>query len=238
MNVSLHVVLFSVKYSNTDASPFTAEWDTQFKGLYMGLPRLCYSSDGRYLLLPSLCGSRNVLYVYDFTDETMTSLVSPLGVNTSMLGLAVFGHYVVVNIVDYNTPYRLYVFDLRGLNKKDNDSNDWYLIAQHEFKNAEKTKVEWVIDRFFPDNESIPVESVYIHSNDTQSKRPLMVLVHGGPNSNVPSKISLFAVCFLLSNSFPILVNYYIGVVAYIASGFDMLIPNYRGSTGFGQGNS
>ncbi|CAF4349696.1 unnamed protein product, partial [Rotaria magnacalcarata] len=38
-----------------------------------------------------------------------------------------------------------------------------------------------------------------------------MVLVHGGPNSNVP-------------------MNYYIGVIAYVALGFDMLIVNYRGS--------
>ncbi|CAF2088301.1 unnamed protein product [Rotaria magnacalcarata] len=42
-----------------------------------------------------------------------------------------------------------------------------------------------------------------------------MVLVHGGPNSNVS-------------------MNYYIGVIAYVALDFDMLIVNYRGSIGFG----
>ncbi|CAF4166778.1 unnamed protein product, partial [Rotaria magnacalcarata] len=81
----------NVTYSNAD--PFRAEWDTQFKGLYMSPPRLGYSSDGRYLLLPSLCGSRNVLYVYDFVEQNIIPLDSPLGVNTSMIDLGVFGHY-------------------------------------------------------------------------------------------------------------------------------------------------
>jgi dipeptidyl aminopeptidase/acylaminoacyl peptidase len=31
-------------------------------------------------------------------------------------------------------------------------------------------------------------------------------------------------------------VDYYIGVVAYISMGYDVLIVNYRGSVGFGQG--
>ncbi|CAF3545004.1 unnamed protein product [Rotaria sp. Silwood1] len=206
----------NVNYSNPTAAPFTAEWDTQFKGLYGSIPLRCYSSDGRYLLLPSFCGSRNVLYIYDFIEQKIISLDSPLGVNTSMIGLAVFGHYVAVNIVDCRTPFRLYVFDLRTLNKKDKDTNDWYLIVEHEFKKEEKNKIEWNLDRFFPDNESIPVESIYVHVHDTQSKRPLMVLIHGGPNSTVT-------------------LNYYIGVVAYISLGFDMLIVNYRGSVGFGQ---
>jgi hypothetical protein len=33
-----------------------------------------------------------------------------------------------------------------------------------------------------------------------------------------------------------IVVDYYIGVISYIALSFDVLIVNYRGSTGFGQG--
>ncbi|CAF1141276.1 unnamed protein product [Rotaria sordida] len=206
----------NVNYSNPNVAPFTAEWDTQFKGLYGSFPLRCYSSDGRYLLLSSISGSRNVLYIYDFTEEKMLSLDSPLGVNTSVNGLAIFGHYVVVNIVDCRTPFRLYIFDLRNLNKIDKDINDWYLIVEHEFKKEEKNKIEWNLDRFYPDNELIPVESIYVHIRDTQSKRPLMVLIHGGPNGNVT-------------------LNYYIGVVSYIALGFDVLIVNYRGSTGFGQ---
>jgi hypothetical protein len=105
-----------------------------------------------------------------------------LSVNTSLNGLAIFGHYVAVNIVDCRTPYRLYVFDLRTLNK---DKNGWHLIVEHEFKKEEKNKIQWKVDRFFPDNELIPVESIYAHISDTQSKRPLMVLVHGGPNGIV-----------------------------------------------------
>ena len=121
-------------------------------------------------------------------NKKFISLDSPLGVNTSINGLAIFGHYVAVNIVDCRTPYRLYVFDLKTLNKK-NDNNGWYLIAEHEFKKEEKNQIQWNLDRFFPDNELIPVESVYVHVRDTQSKRPLMVLIHGGPNSNVPSEL-------------------------------------------------
>ncbi|CAF4970010.1 unnamed protein product, partial [Rotaria magnacalcarata] len=150
----------NVTYSNAD--PFRAEWDTQFKGLHMSPPRLGYSSDERYLLLPSY-------YVV---------------------------HEMFLNVVDYRTPYRLYVFDLKSLSKKVKDPNDWYLITEHEFKTEEKNRIEWNVDRFFPDNELIPVESVYVH---------------------------------------PVLVNYYIGVIAYVALGFDMLIVNYRGSIGFGQ---
>lgn len=115
----------------------------------------------------------------------MISLDSPLGVDTSVIGLAIFGNYVAANVVDCRTPYRLYVFDLRSLSKKVKDNNDWHLIVGHEFKNQEKNKIQWNVDRFFPDNESIPVESIYVHTPDTQSKRPLMVLVHGGPNSTV-----------------------------------------------------
>ncbi len=112
-----------------------------------------------------------------------------MDVNTSINGLAIFGHYVAVNVVDYRTPYRLYVFDLQTLNKKkDDDNNGWYLIAEHEFKKEEKYEIQWNVDRFFPDKELIPVESVYVHVGDIKSKRPLMVLIHGGPNSNVPSE--------------------------------------------------
>ncbi len=127
-----------------------------------------------------------MLYIYDFTEENFFSLDSPLGVNTSVNGLAIFGHYVVANIVDCRTPYRLYVFDLNTLNK---ESDGWHLIAEHEFKKEEKHEIQWKLDRFFPDNELIPVESIYVHISDTQSKRPLMVLVHGGPNSVVGCKL-------------------------------------------------
>jgi len=180
---------FSVNYSNPAAGPFTAEWDTQFKGIYLPIPLRCYSSDGRYLLVRSISGSRNVLYVYDLIEEKLISLDSPLGVKTSINGLAIFGDYVAVNISDYCTPYRLYVFDLKTLNKIDNENNGWYLIVEHEFKKEEKNEIQWNLDRFFPDNELIPVESVYLHRNDNQLKRPLMVLIHGGPNSNVPCKL-------------------------------------------------
>ncbi|CAF1295607.1 unnamed protein product [Rotaria magnacalcarata] len=121
----------NVTYSNAD--PFRAEWDTQFKGLHMSPPRLGYSSDERYLLLPSY-------YVV---------------------------HEMFLNVVDYRTPYRLYVFDLKSLSKKVKDPNDWYLITEHEFKTEEKNRIEWNVDRFFPDNELIPVESVYVHVRDT-----------------------------------------------------------------------
>jgi len=176
---------------NPTTAPFTAEWDTQFKGLYSSFPLRCYSSDGRYLLLRSISGSRHVLYIYDFIEEKYFSLDSPLGVNTSIRGLAIFGHYVLVNVIDCRTPYRLYVFDLKTLNKKDKDINSWYLIVEHQFKKEEKNQIQWNLDRFFPDNESIPVESIYVHIRDTQSKRPLMVWVHGGPNSNVSCKLSM-----------------------------------------------
>jgi len=33
-----------------------------------------------------------------------------------------------------------------------------------------------------------------------------------------------------------ILVDYYVSVASYVAIGFDVLIVNYRGSVGFGQG--
>ncbi len=114
-----------------------------------------------------------------------------MGVNTSIRGLAIFGYYVVVNIIDCRTPYRLYVFDLKTLNKKDKDINGWYLIVEHQFKKEEKNQIQWKLDRFFPDNELIPVESIYVYVRDTQSKRPLMVYVHGGPNSNVSCKLSM-----------------------------------------------
>jgi dipeptidyl aminopeptidase/acylaminoacyl peptidase len=114
-----------------------------------------------------------------------------LGTKTSVQGLAIFGHYIAVNVVDFRTPYRLYVFDLKTLNKKEKDNNGWYLIVEHEFKQEEKNQIEWNLDRFFPDKELIPVESIYVHIRDTQSKRPLMVLIHGGPNSAVPGELSM-----------------------------------------------
>lgn len=177
-----------MEYSNPTTAPFTAEWDTQFKGIYTPIPLRCYSSDGRYLLIRTTSGSRNVLYVYDFTEHKLHPLESPLGVNTSVNGLAIFGHYVAVNVVDYCTPYRLYVFDLNGLKKGQADKNAWHFIAGHEFQKKEKYQIQWNIDRFFPDKELIPVESVYLHAKDADKKRPLMVLVHGGPNSNVHSQ--------------------------------------------------
>ena len=187
----------SVNYSNLNPAPFKAEWDTQFKGLYMPLSRRCFSSDGCYLLLRSTSGSRNVLYIYDFTEENMISLESPLGANTSMNGLAIFDHYVAVNVVDCCTPYRLYIFDLKTLNRMDKDNNGWHLVVEHEIKNEDGHKIEWNLDRFFPDNEFVPVESIYVHISDAQSKRPLMVLIHGGPNSNISRELSII-ICFIL----------------------------------------
>ncbi|CAF1314985.1 unnamed protein product [Rotaria sordida] len=113
----------NVEYLNPTAALFTAEYDTQFKGIYIPLLFRCYSSDGRYLLLCSLSGSCNVLYIYDFIEQKLIFLDSPLGVNTSVNGLAIFGHYVVVNIVGFRTPYQLYVFDLKTLNNTDKDNN-------------------------------------------------------------------------------------------------------------------
>ncbi|CAF3853486.1 unnamed protein product [Adineta steineri] len=201
---------------NRSSALFKSEWDTQFKGLYEPLPHLCYSCDGRYLLLPSISGSRDVLYIYDFTEQKMISIDSPLGVNISVKGLAIFGHYIAVNVVDCRTPYRFYIFDLKTLDKVDKDTNGWHLIVEHDFKKEEKNQIVWNLDRFFPDNETIPVESIYVHTCDTQTKRPLMVSVHGGPNSVAT-------------------LNYHVDDVAYISSGFDLLLVNYRGSTGFGQ---
>ncbi|CAF3441484.1 unnamed protein product [Rotaria sp. Silwood2] len=43
--------------------------------------------------------------------KKIISLDSPSGVNTSVHGLFIFDHYVAINVVDYRTLYRLYVFD-------------------------------------------------------------------------------------------------------------------------------
>jgi len=181
----------NVKYAKDSSQLFSAEWDEQFTGIYSPIPLRCYSSDGRYLLVRTITGSRTVLYVYDFVEKKLQFIESPLGVNTSVNGLAIFGHYVAVNVVDYRTPYRFYVFDLRALNTE-KQSQGWHLIVQHEFKKEEKSQIQWNVDRFFPDNELIPVESVYVHAKTEQTKRPLMVLIHGGPNSNVTSSFFNF----------------------------------------------
>ncbi|UJR08393.1 hypothetical protein I4U23_012664 [Adineta vaga] len=203
----------NVNYSNLNSASFTAEWDTQFKGLYVSFPLRCYSSDGRYLLLRSKSSSRIVLYIYDFLEQTIRCIDSPLGVNTSLIGLAIFGHYVAVNIVDFRTPFRLYIFDLKALYE---NVNGWYSITEHQYKEEEKHQFQWKLDRFFPDNESIPVESIYVHTQNIESKRPLLVWIHGGPNSSIS-------------------LNYMVDAVAYISLGFDILFINYRGSTGYGQ---
>ncbi len=55
-------------------------------------------------------------------------------------------------------------------------------------------------------------------------------------------RILVFQVSFFFIDSWQeidesiIVVDYYIGVISYIALSFDVLIVNYRGSTGFGQG--
>lgn len=138
-----------------------------------------------------------MLYVYDFTEKKLIPIESPLGVNTSVNGLAIFGHYVAVNVVDCRTPYRLYVFDLRTLNNTEKDKNGWYLIVEHEFKKEEKNKIEWNLDRFFPDKENLPVESIYVYQREAEAKRPLMVLVHGGPNSIVSCKWIASILCLI-----------------------------------------
>ena len=172
-------------YSNRNSAPFGAEWDTQFKGLYLSLPFRCFSSNGRYLLLRSKSSSRIVVHIYDFLEHKIHPLDSPLGANTSVLGLAIFDHYVTVNIVDCVTPYRLYAFDLHAL---DRNINGWYSIAEYQFKNEVKHPIQWKLDRFFPDNESLPVESIYVHTQDSESKQPLIVWIHGGPNASISCK--------------------------------------------------
>ncbi|CAF1058554.1 unnamed protein product [Adineta ricciae] len=203
----------NVIYSDRNSAPFAAEWDTQFKGLYLSLPFRCFSSDGRYLLLRSKSSSRIVVLIYDFLEHKIHSLDSPLGANTSVLGLAVFDHFVTVNIVDCCTPYRLYVFDLQAL---DRNINGWYSIAEHQFQSEVKHRIQWKLDRFFPDNETLPVESIYVHTQDSESKQPLMVWIHGGPNASIS-------------------LNYVTDVITYASLGFDILLINYRGSTGYGQ---
>ena len=78
------------------------------------------------------------------------------------------------------------------MNKDKNDS--WYLIVEHTF---EKNEIEWNLDRFFPDNEFIPVESIYVYIRDMKSKRPLMLFIHGGPNSAITRKMIflIFEIC-------------------------------------------
>ncbi len=166
----------------------------------MPLPLRCFSSDGRYLLVRSKSGSRSIVYIYDFIKENLLSLESPLGMNTSICGLAIFDHYVAVNIFDFRTPYRLYVFDLKALTKIDKDNNGWHLIVEHNLK-QEKNPIQWNLDRFFPDNELIPVESIYVHERNTQSKRPLMVMIHGGPNvSSCCELLTIFSYLKLIIN--------------------------------------
>ena len=139
-------IVLNIRIPN--AEPFTAEWDTQFKGLYLPIPLRCYSSDGRYLLLRSISGSRTVLYIYDFTEgKNSILLIHHWVLNTSINGLAIFGHYVAVNVVDCRTPYRLYVFDLNTLNKDNKDG--WHLIAEHEFKKKKKIKFNGNLIDFF-----------------------------------------------------------------------------------------
>jgi acylaminoacyl-peptidase len=186
----------NVVYADTTSAPFQAQWDEQFKGIYMSLPVHCYSSDGRYLLIRSLSGSRALLFIYDFIESKLVSLGSPLDSNVSVNGLAVFDHYVLVNVVDCLTPFRIYLFDLRTLNQSDKQQTGWHFIAQHQLNVDKNMSITWNLDRFFPDHGSIPVESIHVHAMNTQSKRPLIVLVHGGPNSNV------FRMCSI-DSSFP-----------------------------------
>ncbi len=67
--------------------------------------------------------------------------------------------------------------------------------------NRRKKTIKWNLDRFFPDNELIPVESIYVHERNTQSKRPLMVMIHGGPNvSSCCELLTIFSYLKLIIN--------------------------------------
>lgn len=225
-------------YSDENAQPFEAQWDDQFKGIYLPLPLRCYSSDGRYLLVRTISGSRAMLFVFDLVEKKLHRISSPIGPKTSVHGLAIFDHFVAVNVVDCRTTFRLFIFDLKSLTQQE---NGWHLIAENSLKKDELENVDWTLDRFFPDGEKIPVESYYVHSTNKDNKRPLMVLVHGGPNSNVFCKFhQSMKICDLRrkKSSISFSVDYYLGVMAYVSLGFDVLIVNYRGSIGFGQGKS
>jgi hypothetical protein len=67
--------------------------------------------------------------------------------------------------------------------------------------NRRKKTIKWNLDRFFPDNELIPVESIYVYERNTQSKRPLMVMIHGGPNSSISCELlTIFSYLKLIIN--------------------------------------
>ena len=62
----------------------------------------------------------------------------------------------------------------------------------------------------------LPVEAILITHKDTTSPRPSVLIPHGGPHSCYPA-------------------SYYSGYTFLLTLGFNLVLVNFRGSTGFGE---
>lgn len=63
---------------------------------------------------------------------------------------------------------------------------------------------------------NLPVEAVFITHKDVASPRPTILMPHGGPHSCYPT-------------------SYFSGYTFLVSLGYNLVLVNFRGSTGFGE---
>ncbi|KAK3579079.1 hypothetical protein CHS0354_029939 [Potamilus streckersoni] len=188
-----------------------------FPGVYeVTIPRDCWSTDNKRIVIGSLWRSQAVILVINTETKAVIRLPSDCGGDISVCH--VWNDVIIATCSAPNQPHYLVIGQLPAEGQEFNiqwsplDSPSalfgdilWKILVHRPTK-----------ERIHPKYDTLDYESVFIKpSNAEQSSRSLVVFPHGGPHSVFTTEFMLYAALFC-------------------QSGFSVLMVNYRGSVGFG----
>ncbi|CAL8251358.1 unnamed protein product [Arctogadus glacialis] len=187
-------------------------------GIYESLPSSCWSADSQRVVFSSACRNRKDLFVVDRRTKTVAFLSDNLSeFYGSWKLLAIQKDLMVVYCSSPNTPPTLRVGFLPPVG--------WYVDWQTLHQPGLTFDLRWTVLDVTPTTEEDNTEysgldfgAVLVKPRDHfhGAKIPLVVFIHGGPNSQFPAEWNTTT-------------------AGLVKLGFAVLMVNYRGSTGFGQ---
>ncbi|XP_049609546.1 S9 family peptidase [Syngnathus scovelli] len=194
-----------------------------FAGIYEALPSSCWSADGHKVVFTSACQNRKDLFMVDRGSKKVFCLSSGLSDVNNKYGswklLTIQNDLMVVCCSSPNTPPSMLVGFLPSLG----EAVTWHLLQEPIMS----FDFLWTVLEVEPlpeeDNKNYPglkFGAVLVKpcSPLHEAQTPLVVFIHGGPNSQFAAEWNTTT-------------------AGLVSLGFAVLMVNYRGSTGFGQDN-
>lgn len=209
---------FSIAHVDLTARPFKSSvlGDDVEKVIMVGgvntiFPAQCFLNDNIFAAT-SLCGPHKIAILYDKEHNKSARVPIPKAAAGEWPSISVAAAANGILAVLLSSPLAVPVLAVAKVSADDLSCGEWTFYDK-SFGDAgiDVSKFGWEVSQVVPDDpkRTRPFDTIYFHTKqEDDKKKPLVVMIHGGPHSSFSTWFNQEAIFYLMSGFNAVMVNY------------------------------